>query len=276
MNAIRSGVYPYREIERMIGRARLNDLIRRGHAEQLRRGWYRIGEARSDDVAAVRRGGVVSCMSALRRHGVWVPADDRLHVRGNSWAVQHLRGPFCRQFGRPVPEAGAVDDLPTALRHAARCLDAEGFVVVCDSVLNLRLMHIEELEYLFRDAPKSVRLLIDECDPNAESGPESMARRRLRTHRVPVRTQVKIDGVGRVDLLIGDYLIIEIDGWEIHGDRPHFQSDRTRDATAFDLGYHTLRFTYDDIVFRWKATLAKIIRAVRNGAHMRPAQRAQH
>lgn len=267
MNSLPDGVYPYRELIATFGRTDLDRLIRSGMIRPVRRGWYAAGNPPDADVAAVQRGGVISCVSALNRRGVWTPEDHRLHVRGNSTAVRTRKGPFCTQFRRPEPEQGLVDDIPTALRHAARCLDDEGFVVVCDSILNRRLMTMEQIEYQFRDAPGRIQKLLDRCDGHAESGPETMTRFRLRSMNIGVRIQVEIDGVGRIDLVVGEWMTIEIDGWEFHGTRPYFQSDRTRDNALLALGYYPLRFTYDDIVFRWEDTKATILAAIRAGAH---------
>lgn len=270
MDHLPSGVYQYHELVKTIGRTGLDRLVRDKQARAVRRGWYAVGDPPAADLAAVQRGGVIGCVSALRRHGVWTPEDHRSHVRGNSSALRVRKGPFCRQFRRPEPEYGSIDEVPIALRHAARCLDDEGFVVVCDSILNKRLMDREQIEYQFRDAPHRIRQLIDRCDERAESGPESMTRLRLQNQHIGVRPQVQIDGVGRVDLLIGRWLIIEIDSWEFHGDRAHFQSDRTRDVDAHDRGFYPLRFTYEDIVHRWRETNPKILRAIRCGVHLRP------
>lgn len=271
MTSIPSGVYPARQLIECIGRAGLRALLASGDARLLRFGWYAVGLVRSDEEEAVRRGGVVSCVSALTRHGVWVPEDHRLHVRGNSSAVRTRKGPFCREFRRPSPEGAAVDDLDIALRHAARCLDPEGFVVVVDSILNRRLMSGDELEYQFRDAPEYVHELLAKADGRADSGPETMTRLRLRGQSIKVRVQVQIDGLGRVDLLVGDYMIVEIDGREWHGTTERqFERDRERDAIALELGYYPLRFTYKDVVFRWAETNARILAAIRAGAHSRP------
>ncbi|MCF8609650.1 endonuclease domain-containing protein [Gordonia sp. HY285] len=270
MITIPSGVYRTRQLADLVGRTGLRAMLTSGDARLLRFGWYEVGTGRRDEVEAVRRGGVLSCVSALRRHGVWVPDHHDLHVRGNSSAVRTRPGPFCREFRRPSPEGpAAVDDLDIAVRHAARCLDDEGTVVVFDSILNKQLMSWDELQYQFRDAPEYMHGRLAKCDGAADSGPETMARLRLRRQNIKLRIQVKIDGLGRVDMLVGKYLIIEIDGWEWHSDRRQFQKDRTRDAIAHELGYYPLRFTYDDIVFDWDRTNARILTAIRAGAHLR-------
>ena len=273
MDSIPTGVYPAQELRRHFGRAGFAKLIRDGNARRLRRGWYLIGDPPGETVRAVKRGGVLSCISALRRWDVWVPEHHDLHVRANNWGVQNLRGPFCRRFGRPEPEYGAVDDVETALQYAARCLDDTGFIVACDSILNKKLMTRDQLEYQFRDAPKRIGELLDRCDGRAESGPETVIRLFLRSLNVDFDIQVTITGVGIVDILVGDWLIIELDGWRFHGDREHFESDRVRDVDAHALGYTPLRFTYKQVMFQTAETTAKILDAIRAEVHRRPSRR---
>ncbi|WP_161895635.1 hypothetical protein [Gordonia spumicola] len=273
MEPIRHGIYTTAQLISMVGGEGLAELIRLQYARRLRRGWYQIGNVSHDLVTAIRRGGVLSCVSALEHHGVWVPKHPDVHVRADSWATRHRKGPFCRQFGRPAPTLESIDDLPTAIRHAARCLDTEGFVVACDSILNRGLMTWDQLEYQFRAAPTAITRALGRCNGEAESGPETMARLRLIDLRMPVRIQVQVTDDDRVDIVIGDWLIIEIDGWEYHGDRKSFQHDRTRDRRTFQIGYHTLRYTYDDIVFDWARSLGDIQSAVAAGLHTRPNRR---
>ena len=275
MEPIPAGVYPTKSLRQTLGPAAVARLIREEKAEPIRKGWIRVGNAPADQVLAVKRGGVLSCVSALKRHGVWVPEGIDLHVRGNQWATRNRKGPFCRRFGRPEPEYGAMDDVPTALTYAARCLDAEGFVVVCDSILHLRLMTFDEIEYLFRAAPGCLQRLLSMLDARAESGPESMIRFRLRNKHVKLDIQVQIDGVGRVDILVGEWLIIEIDGYEYHGGKPMFTRDRIRFADAHLRGYTPLAFSYEQVVFDRAATNRRIMTAIRNGAHLRPSQLAR-
>ena len=38
-------------------------------------------------------------------------------------------------------------------------------------------------------------------------------------------------------------LVVEVDGYEFHGDRRSFENDRARDATLVAAGYRVIRFT---------------------------------
>ena len=57
-----------------------------------------------------------------------------------------------------------------------------------------------------------------------------------------VETQVDIPLVGRVDILIDGWLIVEIDSREHHGTVPDQENDRIRDGNAALLGLDTVRF----------------------------------
>ena len=104
-------------------------------------------------------------------------------------------------------------------------------------------------------------------DPSSESGGESAIRLRLRRLGVPYRSQVVIPGVGRVDFLIGNRLVIEADGFEFHGDREAFESDRARDRRLVELGYLVIRVTYRQLQ-SWPQIERSLLAIVRSGRHL--------
>ncbi|MCR5978518.1 DUF559 domain-containing protein [Gordonia jinghuaiqii] len=251
-----------------ITRTRLRRLMKDNTLRKIRRGWYATADAHPTVVAAVAAGGVLTCVDALRLHNVWVPpTGTTVHVRGTEDS-QRGSSNFCRRHGRPPAATSAVDDLPTALQYAVRCLDHEGIVVVLDSILNKKLTNREELAAALRDCPRAIRDLLDKCDL-AESGTESMVRLRLRARNITVSTQVTITGVGRVDLLVGNRLIIEVDGMEYHASRTQFERDRERDRIAVELGYVVIRLTYNQVVYQWEQAEASILTLIRRREHLR-------
>ena len=44
-------------------------------------------------------------------------------------------------------------------------------------------------------------------------------------------------------------LVVETDGWETHGTKAAFKSDRRKDAALTSAGYRVMRFAYDDVVY---------------------------
>jgi very-short-patch-repair endonuclease len=232
---------------------------------RLRSGWLARPDADVRVVAAVRAGGCLACADALRVHGVWVPERlGRDHVRRSRRA--RTRGPAgCRPYGATTPIDGAVDDVDMAFRCLLRCGEAEDVTVVADSILHLRLASAAELEAWSVDAPSRMRRALERVDAS-ESGLESILRLRLRSRNVRVRTQVWIEGM-RVDLLVGDVLVVECDGGEHHASWTAQAADRARDRRLTTLGFVVVRLTYGQIVDDWEAVEADLLSLVRRRAH---------
>jgi very-short-patch-repair endonuclease len=151
---------------------------------------------------------------------------------------------------------------------AANCLDAEGLIIVLDSMLNKRMIDMADARSIVAASRFARHNLAERCDPGSESGTETIIRLRLRATGIHLRTQVVIPGVGRVDLLVGDRLIIEADSREHH--LAKYQTDRTRDRVATGLGYVVIRLTYEDVVYRWGVVFGDIQAIIRRRAHRGP------
>ncbi|MGV9825918.1 DUF559 domain-containing protein [Gordonia sp. NPDC003429] len=278
------GVYTWAELTRNgMTQSELRRALAAGDCLRLRRGWYATRTADPLAVEAVRNGGALSCVSALSKYGVWIPPGlGELHIRGCSQSHRRWPSRFCRQFGRPESVHHAVDDPLTALRHAIRCLDHEGVIVVCDSMLNRRrrydrgrLRSVDEslvptaadIRSVFDGAPRSLVTCLDRCDDRSMSGTETMVRERLRSRGIAVRVQVHIPGLGHVDLVVGDRLVVEVDSVAHHTGEVNYTEDRRRDRAAARQGYLRMPFTYEDVVYRWRETEQDILYAVHNGHH---------
>lgn len=70
----------------------------------------------------------------------------------------------------------------------------------------------------------------------------------LRGLGVQVEVQVQIEGVGRVDLVVDGWLIIECDSREYHEGWMTQKRDRRRDLAAAARGYTTIRPIAEDIL----------------------------
>lgn len=111
-------------------------------------------------------------------------------------------------------------------------------------------------------------------------------RLRLRALGIELQSQVEVPGVGRVDFVLGDRLILEVDGRANHVDGfgapvgAHAEGmraaaaslrhkDLVRDAVAAAHGFDTLRFDYALVVHDWPAVEAAILAKVERGLHLR-------
>ncbi|MEL4504928.1 DUF559 domain-containing protein [Luteococcus sp. H138] len=240
-----------------------------GALTRVRPGWFATPAADADVVRAVRAGTALSCVSVLRRHHVW-SVDTRTHVRpGRRGLCRPLSGArICPKPGDNTAPHRAVDDLDTALLCASQCCADEDLLVLLDSVVNLRLRSREEVERLLVAAPRRVQRVVARMDL-AESGTETMVRNRLRAHQVRVRPQVQIGDIGRVDLLVGTSLVIEIDSKQHHTSPEAYERDRERDRRLRALGYTVIRLTYDQVLYGWAAVETDILHLIALKAHLR-------
>ena len=266
-----------------VSHAELRRGLQLGTFTQLRRSWYAINGADPAAVEAVSKGGAIGCLSALGYHRVWMPPQPhRLHLRGNGHAHRIHPGRYCTQFGgRPQPVRSVLDEPLTALRHALRCLDPEGITVVCDSLLNTsrralagepvtEILTAAEVASAFEGAPARIVACLHRCDARAASGTETMVRLRLRSRNVKVIVQAHVPGLGHVDLLVGERLLIEVDSKQHHTGIDSYREDRRRDQVAARLGLLRMRLTYENVVYEWPQTEIGILSTVRNGHHRAP------
>lgn len=271
------GVARYSDLLRIgLRRPQIEQFQQAGRIRRIRRGWYADSTAGADVLRAVRLGGTLSCLSALRHRGVWVPPTRRLHIRMSEHHQAKAALPadvhVCPLPIRSAPTV-AVDPLATALVAAVRCLNDEGIVVVLDSILHQRMLRRDELASILSGCSARVRRLVAEADDRAESGTESMVRFRLRRLGIEVRSQVFIEDVGRVDLLVGTRLVIEVDSRAHHTGESAYESDRRRDLLLVARGKLVLRLTYHQIVHEWDAVLREIRLLIRSQAHLKPRVR---
>lgn len=88
----------------------------------------------------------------------------------------------------------------------------------------------------------------------------------LRGRGIRHRTQVWIDSVGRVDILVGDRLIIEIDGAGFHTG-VEFERDRRRDFEFVMRGYLVIRLSYQMVMSEWETVRGGVLELIERGEH---------
>lgn len=254
----------------------IRSAVRRDGIVRVRHGWYAHPDAHPAVLAVSRSGAVVSCVSALSHHGVWSPVSfDRGHTV-HSRRTEHRdrrRLPIqagvhiCRlaeRDARPCP--AAIDGIDDALISASRCQSRQWLTVLLDSALHLRLRTRSELASLARGADDGLQRALLAATGLSESGTESMTMLGLRRRRLKFRQQVRI-GRHRVDFLIGDRLIVEVDGKEFHHLPDTFEADRLRDRALTAAGYIVIRLTYRQVMRALEEALDDICRVVARGDH---------
>lgn len=259
-----------------LSRRCLQAAVRDGLLIRPRQGVYVVPEAAASVVDAMAHRGVIACVTAARAFGLWTlddGADEPTHV----WVDpdRHAAEPRDRCPDRhhrdraPAPPRVWTVGLVHCLAQIARCKGAEAFIAALESALRRGLLTAGDRAVLRAAVPTSFARLVDFARSDADSGLESLVRYRLHLLGIPVATQVAIPGVGIVDFVIGDCLILEADGRTHDGDSRH--TDRVRDAAALALGFIPLRFDSQLILHDWALVEAAILSALGRGLHRSPA-----
>lgn len=251
-------------------------LVTSDQLSRLRPGWFAGPTANKDVRRAVSLGGALTCISALKLHQLWTPPFQDLHLRRSKHRQDKSKTPsLCRPHGPHLPVHRSVDPIGVALLAAARCRPTADAVVLLDSALNLRKITESDLVELFTGQPAYVRRLLTMID-TAESGTETYIRLRLRSHGIKVQSQVEIADVGRVDFLVGERLVIEVDSRAHHDNPEAYHRDRHRDRTLRTMGFHVVRLTYADVMTAelWAAAEADLLAQIRRRDHYWPRRRS--
>lgn len=246
-------------------RRALSRSVARGEMDRIRNGVFAENGIDRDVHMAVAHGGALTCVSVLRRLGVWILSDSTVpHVWLGPDRHSHPHpGCVCvSHFYRGTPPLGRAS-LETALIHLRTCQGDEAFFAAFESAWRKGLLSQSARERIRVDLPQSARWLVAIARADADSGLESLLR--LRCHLIGIRLecQVRIPEIGRVDFVLAGCLILETDGKENHDGTVRRHRDLMRDAIASRLGYETLRFDYAQVVYDWPIVQDAIIAALR-------------
>ncbi|WP_298045243.1 type IV toxin-antitoxin system AbiEi family antitoxin domain-containing protein [uncultured Microbacterium sp.] len=233
---------------------RLRRAVAEGRLVRLRRDRYvNVADPHTD--AAIAMGARLTCVSLLVMLGVFVRSADLLHLHIPPNSSRHrkpvanprMRLHWTRLFDTP-PSRHAVA-LVDAVRCAILCQPPRDAIATLDSLLHLGLMRLHEVRDVFSTLPARYGALLPLVDGRAESGPETLVRLMLRQLGANVELQVLIPEVGRVDLVVNRWLVIECDSKAHHEGWDKQRDDRRRDLAAVRLGYVCIRLLAEDVLY---------------------------
>lgn len=257
---------------------RIRAEIGQGVLERVIRGWYCRPGADRGAVRAMRLGGRIGCVSALALHGGWLPPDAGLHIGFPS----HASGR--RLATREAPEgtvahwhpkaastgsAFAVMPIEHAIGDLLLCQPPAFVVATLDSLLHKRVVQRNRVGALVLQGPTRTHYLAPLLHPESGSGIESIVRFGLWAAGIRARIQVVVRGDYRVDVLIDDWLVLELDGRGTHAQKQAFTADRRREATIMRDGRIVLRFSYATVMYDWAFLLACVQDVLRQHAPVR-------
>lgn len=262
------GVRSFGQLMEVMSRGEIARRVATGELVRVSRGWYALPIANEQVMRALRAGGRLGCLNGCQFYGVWVPPHSDLHVAyADGTRPSPKPGVSFHPAGTSYPQ-GAMWPLEDCLVQASRHHDFETALIVLEAALNTQLLNRRQVQDVVAHLPvrrrEVLRLL-----RRAESGSETRVRLFFHQRNVPVRSQVDLEGIGRVDLLVGDRLIVECDSDEHHRSKEAHQNDRQRDLAARIQGFETIRLTYHQIWLDWEATRSSLLRLLRARRHIR-------
>lgn len=248
--------------------------VEEGRLWRVVRGWYAEPGTDPELIRAMRLGGRLGCVSALRVLGGWCPPDAGMHVAMPfSASGRRLREELLGASDAVTVHWHAKTDqqsweigmstLRTAVTHAVECQPRHFAVAVLDSLLHRRVASTQLISEVLAALPERYRNLASQLDARSEEGIESIARYRPAEAGIVAEPQVVVPRVGRVDLLIDGWLVVELDGRETHAQQEAFSRDRRRAALLHQHGYTVLHFSYAHVVYDWPLVLHTVLAVLR-------------
>lgn len=246
---------------------------------RIRRGWFASSSALSQVVRAVEAGGVLTGPSALHCRGAWLPPDLPLFVRASRTDLIR-KGPqitpvvLRREFARGADKS--VDDLALATLTTLLECSVTTAVILIDSLLHRQLMSRVDIEEIVQTVGNKGEEALRLVSSYSESGTESQFRLWLRSKGIRYREQARIEGVGRVDFLIGNRLIVEIDSREHHTSDEAYRNDRRRDRKLAAMGFICVRLTYAEVMYFLDEVGQDLLAIIRRDDHRRIPSALRH
>jgi very-short-patch-repair endonuclease len=248
----------------------MRSAVSSGALMRSRRSWLVHPSADPARLAAASVSGRVTCISASRSWGLWLPAgvDETPHIAVPHSAsrvsrpglvLHHATGP------EPVGPTQLDDSLTNVLFHVARCVSPAAAIGVWESAIRRKLVSPEGLRRVKWRNARAARLAAL-AEKYSDSGLETEFVRLMRSVGVGLRQQVWIDG-HPVDALVGERLVVQLDGFAHHSSPADRRRDIQADARLALLGYTVLRFDYHQIFFEPEQVVQTIRMAIAQGLH---------
>lgn len=253
-------------VMRGISLTRIKRAVAEGILIRPSRGWVALPTADQMLISAAAARVVLTCVTAAAHLEWWDVGEKKPHLAAAPHSHPILTCPTKVHWNEPIvprKPGQLIDSTINVLTAVAECRPFEQAVTIWEAALRLGVAKPD----VMRAVPLRPRAsaVLDAARPYADAGTESILFHRLTWLGLPMRRQTWILG-HRVDLLIGERLVIQIDGGH-HVDAQR-ASDNEHDAELRLAGYHPIRVTYWQLMHDWPRVQELILHAIAQGLHL--------
>lgn len=251
--------YTHREMAAAVAAAQL---------ERVRRSWLVRPDADPRRVKAAAAGGRATCLSAAALRGLWVPDHASVHVAVQATASRNaLDGVRLHWASGPAPVTRTMTEEPivNVLFQVARCAGRHDALAVWESAIRAKAVTTDELKRVAWRSSAATDLAAIAGDLS-DSGLETRFVAGIRNIGIAIRQQVRIED-RPVDGLIGEALVVQLDGFQFHSTPADRRRDIAADARLALRGYTVLRFDYFQVFFDWEFVATTVLTAIAQGLH---------
>ncbi|WP_395398476.1 endonuclease domain-containing protein [Arthrobacter sp. UC242_113] len=157
------------------------------------------------------------------------------------------------------PVAGLAD----VLLHALKCLPELEALALVQSATGRGETSADFLRSkLIGNRNGRARAVLGLLIPRADSVLEVLAHTHFVRAGLTVRMHVPLPGVGEVDCLVEECLVVELDG-STHFEPRQVKKDHRRNNAGMRGGFLTLRYYYDDVVYHPEAMVEEVLAVLR-------------
>ncbi len=255
---ILGGVARWNEIECLVSRADVDAELEAGTISRLRRGTYALGDLDDVRARAQAAAAAVSHLSAAASHGWKVkrpPEHPTITLpRNRSLPDDESLQVFWQDLSPMQVYRGVTRPVETVI-GCARAYDFDEALCVADSALREKAVSGAQLLAAAEASPRTGRAkalaVARAADGRAANPFESCTRAIARgVPGLSVRPQVRISGVGRVDLAdLALGIVVECESFEFHSDAASLKRDVRRYTSCARRGLVVVRFTWAEVMF---------------------------
>ncbi|MBX7446023.1 MULTISPECIES: endonuclease domain-containing protein [unclassified Arthrobacter] len=228
------------------------------------RGLYALPTAAPGLVAVLRNRELLTCTSAASAYSLWsLPYVGPRHVYHRRREAVH--GEAVHHAGLVLPRSRLqpVAALADVLIHAVRCLSFAESLVMVECAVGRGDMTVDFLRQRFPgNRNGKARAVLDWVEGGSDSLLETLARTYFRQAGITVQSQVYLERVGYVDLLLDGWLVVELDGRH-HAEWKQVQKDHRRNNESVLQGYTALRYYYADVVYQPQKMMEQVLAVLR-------------